>query len=57
MDSGCVVVVVSATVGAGSVTEADVVRGVSEDVVVDSGAEVDVQAAATRATATRMPNR
>lgn len=52
-----VVVVVSTTVGEGNVTAPDVVRGVSEDEVVDSGAELDVQAAAIRATATMMPNR
>ena len=57
MESGWVVVVVSTTAGWGSVAVADVVRGVSEDDVVDSGAELDVQAAARNATATRMPNR
>ena len=57
MESGRVVVVVSTTAGWGSVTVADVVRGVSEDDVVDSGAAFDVQAAAISATATRMPNR
>ena len=55
--STVVVVVVSRTVGEGNATAPDVVRGVSEDDVVDSGAEFDVQAAATRATATMMPNR
>ena len=57
MESGCVVVVVSTMVGDVAVIVADVVRGVSEDEVVDSGAESEVHAAAMRATAMRMPVR
>jgi hypothetical protein len=52
-ESGCVVVVVSATVEAVDATVGDTVSGVSEDDVVDSGVELDVQAAATRAITTR----
>jgi hypothetical protein len=53
-ESGCVVVVVvSATVEAVDATVEDTVSGVSEDDVVDSGVELDVQAAATRVITTR----
>jgi hypothetical protein len=58
VESGWVVVVVSTTVGATEAIVTDVVSGVRDDDVVDSGAELDVHATAKRATATmRMPVR